>query len=203
MRLIIRSLLYLAAFLVPILLSGAVGLITSVSTSIPRPADAAAHAATVVPPPAPSYEATKPTVAVVLGELEHEITDTIGPYAMFAETGLYNVYMVAQTRKPRAMAPRTGYTLTGAVDLIPHFTFGELDALLGRSPDIVVVPQMNGVDAPGHCPHTTGWHIYGVRPRPTEHPQETRRSLGAVAVAANHQRGGDSDTSAARYPAGR
>jgi AraC family transcriptional regulator, transcriptional activator FtrA len=152
MRRIVRSLLYLAAFLVPIVLSGAVGLITSVSTSIPRPADAAAHAATIVPPPAPSYDATKPTVAVVLGELEHEITDTIGPYAMFAETGMYNMYMVAQTREPRAMAPRIGYTLTGAVDLIPHFTFGELDALLGRSPDIVVVPQMNGVAAPENGP---------------------------------------------------
>jgi AraC family transcriptional regulator, transcriptional activator FtrA len=152
MRLIVRSLLYLATFLVPIVLSGAVGLITSVSTSIPRPADAAAHAATLVPPPAPSYDATKPTVAVVLGEQEHEITDTIGPYAMFAETGLYNVYMVAQTREPRAMAPRTGYTLTGAIDLIPHFTFGELDALLGRSPNIVVVPQMNGVDAAENRP---------------------------------------------------
>jgi putative intracellular protease/amidase len=152
MRLIVRSLLYLAAFLVPIVLSGAVGLITSVSTSIPRPADAAAHAATIVPPPAPSYDASKPTVAVVLGEQEHEITDVIGPYAMFAETGLYNVYMVAQTREPRAMAPRTGYALTGAIDLLPHVTFGELDTLLGRRPDIVVVPQMNGVDAPENRP---------------------------------------------------
>jgi AraC family transcriptional regulator, transcriptional activator FtrA len=152
MRLVFRSLIYLAAFIVPIILTGTIGLITSVNTSIPRPADAAAHAATVVPPPAPRYDASKPTVAVVLGEQEHEVTDTIGPYAMFAETGLYNVYMVAQTRAPRAMAPRTGYALTGAIDLMPHFTFAELDALLGRSPDIVVVPQMNGVDAPENRP---------------------------------------------------
>ncbi len=149
MRLILRSVVYLAAFILPIVLLGAVGVVTSVRTSIPRPADA--HAATIVPPP-PSYDATKPTVAVVLGEQEHEITDTIGPYAMFAETGLYNVYMVAQTRQPRAMAPRTGYALTGAIDLVPHVTFGELDALLGRRPDIVVVPQMNGVDAPENRP---------------------------------------------------
>src|SRR5687768_16374916 len=114
MRLIFRSLIYLAAFIVPIVLTGTIGLITSVNTSIPRPADAAAHAATVVPPPPPRYDAIKPTVAVVLGEQEHEVTDTIGPYAMFAETRLYNVYMVAQTRAPRAMAPRTGYALTGA-----------------------------------------------------------------------------------------
>jgi AraC family transcriptional regulator, transcriptional activator FtrA len=152
MQLIFRSLIYLAAFIVPIAVTGTIGLITSVSSSIPRPADAAAHAATIVPPPAPPYDASKPTVAVVLGEQEHEITDTIGPYAMFAETGLYNVYMVAQTRAPRAMAPRTGYALTGAIDLVPHFTFAELAALLSRRPDIVVVPQMEGVEAPENRP---------------------------------------------------
>jgi AraC family transcriptional regulator, transcriptional activator FtrA len=152
MQLIVRSFIYLSAFIVPIVLTGTIGLITSVSTSMPQPADAVARAATLVPPPAPNYDSTKPTVAVVLGEQEHEITDTIGPYAMFAETGLYNVYMVAQTRAPRAMAPRTGYALTGAIDLLPHFTFGELDAQLGRSPDIVVVPQMNGVEAPENQP---------------------------------------------------
>ena len=117
---------------------------------MPRPP--ADFAASPLPPPSPSYDPSKPTVAVVLGEQEHEITDTIGPYAMFAESGLYNVYMVAQTRAPRAMAPRTGYALTGAIDLVPHVTFAELDALLGRSPDIVVVPQMNGVDAPENQP---------------------------------------------------
>jgi AraC family transcriptional regulator, transcriptional activator FtrA len=150
MNLIFRSLIYLAAFILPIVLIGTAGLIRSVETSIPRPADH--HAAEFVPPPPPPYDPSKPTVAVVLGEQEHEITDTLGPYAMFAETGLYNVYMVAQTRAPRAMAPRTGYALTGAIDLVPHLTFGELNALLHRRPDIVVVPQMNGVDAPENEP---------------------------------------------------
>ena len=113
MHLIFRSLIYLAAFILPVVLIGTAGLIRSVETSIPRPADT--RAAELVPPPAPPYDASKPTVAVVLGEQEHEITDTIGPYAMFTETGLYNVYMVAQTRAPRAMAPRTGYSLTGTI----------------------------------------------------------------------------------------
>jgi transcriptional regulator GlxA family with amidase domain len=152
MYLIFRSFIYITAFIIPIVLTGALGLVRSVRTSIPRPANADAVAASIIPPPAPPYDASKPTVAVVLGEQEHEITDTIGPYAMFAETGLYNVYMVAQTRAPRAMAPRTGYALTGAIDLVPHMTFPELDALLHRRPDIVVVPQMNGVDAPENVP---------------------------------------------------
>jgi len=148
MRLIFRSFIYLAAFIVPIVLTGAIGVITSVRTSMPRPQDADAVAASIVAPPAPAYDPAKPTVAVVLGAQVHEITDTIGPYATFKESGLYNVYMVADTKTPRPMGTRTAYTMMSALDVVPHFTFGELDALLGRSPDIVVVPQMLGVDAP-------------------------------------------------------
>src|SRR3712207_5991959 len=146
MRRIFRSFIYLAAFIVPIVLSGALGIITSVRTATPRPADELAGS--IIPPRAPTYDATKPTVAVVLGSQVHEITDTIGPYAMFAESGLYNVYMVAATKSPRPMGSRTVYTLSPSIDVVPHFSFAELDALLGRSPDIVVVPQMIGIDAP-------------------------------------------------------
>ena len=90
MRLIFRSLMYVAAFIVPIVLTGTIGLITSVRTATPRPADADAVAASIIPPPAPPYDANKPTVAVLLGSDVHEITDPIGPYATFKESGLYN-----------------------------------------------------------------------------------------------------------------
>jgi putative intracellular protease/amidase len=50
------------------------------------------------------------------------------------------------------MGTRTAYTMTSALDLVPQYTFAELDALLGRSPDIVVVPQMLGIDAPENKP---------------------------------------------------
>ncbi len=68
MRLIFRSFIYLVAFIVPIVLTGTIGLITSVRTSLPRPAHADEVAASIIPPPAPPYDANKPTVAVVLGE---------------------------------------------------------------------------------------------------------------------------------------
>ena len=151
MHQIFRSLIYIVAFVVPIALTAAIGIITSVRTSLPRPADADAVVARIAPRPAPPYDPSKPTVAVVLGTDVHEITDTIGPYAIFKESGLYNVYMVAETRAPRPMGTRTAYTMTRAIDLLPHVTFAELDALLGRSPDIVVVPQMLGVDAPANA----------------------------------------------------
>ena len=153
MRLILRGLMYLAAFIVPILLSGALGIISSVRRSVPRPVRD--PAAVIVPPPAPPYDPSTPTVAVVLGHQVHEITDTIGPYATFVESGLYNVYMVADSRTPRPMGSRAIYTLAGTIDVIPHYTFAELDALLGRSPDIVVATQMTGVDAPENRPALT------------------------------------------------
>jgi hypothetical protein len=118
MRRIFRSFIYIAAIIVPIVLTGALGLITSVRTSFPRPADADAVTARIVAPPAPAYDPTKPTVAVVLGAQVHEITDTIGPYATFKESGLYNVYMVADSKTPRPLGTRTAYTMTSALDVI-------------------------------------------------------------------------------------
>jgi AraC family transcriptional regulator, transcriptional activator FtrA len=152
MRLIFRSFIYIAAFIIPIVLTGALGIVTSVRTSFPRPADADAVAASIIAPPAPAHDPAKPTVAVVLGAQVHEITDTIGPYAIFKESGLYNVYMVADSKTPRPMGTRTAFTMTSALDVVPHYTFAGLDALLGRSPDIVVVPQMLGIDAPENQP---------------------------------------------------
>jgi AraC family transcriptional regulator, transcriptional activator FtrA len=152
MRRIFRSFIYIAVFIIPIVLTAALGLVTSVRTSFPKPADADAITARMVAPAAPAYDPTKPTVAVVLGAQVHEITDTIGPYAILRESGLYNVYMVADSKTPRPMGTRTAYTMTSALDVIPHYTFAELDTLLGHSPDIVVVPQMLGVDAPENKP---------------------------------------------------
>src|SRR5215207_8182016 len=130
MRLIFRSFIYIAAFIIPIVLTGALGIVTSVRTSFPRPADADAVAASIIAPPAPAHDPAKPTVAVVLGAQAHEITDTIGPYAIFKESGLYNVYMVADRKTPRPMGTRTAFTMTSALDVVPHYTFAGLDALL-------------------------------------------------------------------------
>jgi putative intracellular protease/amidase len=142
MRIIVRCLLYLAAFILPIMVSGGLGVLSSLRTTNSLPS--AERAATTIPPPAPPYDPTKPTVAIVLGNSVSEVSDTLGPYATFAESGLYNVYTVASTRTLR--------TLTGGLDLLPHFSFTELEARLGHSPDIVVVPAMTSVDAPDDRP---------------------------------------------------
>ncbi len=86
----------------------------------------------------PSYDAKKPTVAVVLGNEGTNVADSLAPYEVFATTGAFNVYAVAAGPDP--------VPLTGGLDLLPDLTFEELDALVGEGPDVIVVPQV----------HTTG-----------------------------------------------
>lgn len=86
----------------------------------------------------PIYDPNKPTVAVVLGSPITEVFDFMVPYEMFAMTEAYNVYAVAPDNKVSG--------LTGGLDLVPHYSFKELDLLLGKSPDLIVIPYMPMVD---------------------------------------------------------
>ena len=126
---------YTLAALLAVALAGTFGIIKSGNfTAAPLPE---ALAAAVVPGPAPSYDGGKPTVAVLLGNTPTEATDFLVPYAMFVESGAYNVYAVAETRAVR--------TLAGGVDVVPQVSFAELTAKLHGSPDIIVVPAMLNV----------------------------------------------------------
>ncbi|MFC4801773.1 DJ-1/PfpI family protein [Neobacillus sp. GCM10023253] len=86
----------------------------------------------------PEYNQKKPTVAVILSNQTTEVFDFMVPYEMFAMTESYNVYAVAPDKNMK--------TLSGGLDLIPHYSFDELDRLLGRSPDLIVIPAMPIVD---------------------------------------------------------
>src|SRR5882724_6351070 len=82
-------------------LAGYVGITRSMALMMsPMPQ---ALAAAVVPLPAPKHDATKPTVAILLGNTLSEPTDVLGPYAIFAESGAYNVYAVAASRSVRTL----------------------------------------------------------------------------------------------------
>jgi len=120
------------AFGISVALAGYVGLSRSMEImTTPAPA---ALVSSAVPLPPPVHDPRKPTVAVLLGNTFSEPTDVLGPYAMFAESGKYNVYTVA--------ASKTVRTLTGGLDLVPHLSFEDLAARLHGDPDIVVVPQI-------------------------------------------------------------
>src|SRR5262245_20686291 len=68
----------------------------------------------------------------------------LAPYALFAESGVYNVYTVAATHDLRS--------LTDGLDIVPHYSFAELETRLGHSPDIVVVPAIPNIHAAQNQP---------------------------------------------------
>ncbi len=73
-------------------------------------------------------------MAVLLANEVTEVFDFLVPYEMFAMTEAYNVYGVAPDREIKS--------LTGGLDVVPHYSFDEMDAMLGKSPDIIVIPFM-------------------------------------------------------------
>ncbi|MDH4618983.1 DJ-1/PfpI family protein [Brevibacillus sp. AY1] len=87
----------------------------------------------------PVHDPNKPTVAVLLGNEATESMDFTIPYQLLSMTGAYNVYAVAEDNQVRS--------LTGGVDIVPHYSFAELDALLGKSADIIAIPFMMTQDA--------------------------------------------------------
>ncbi|HKY38882.1 MAG TPA: hypothetical protein VJN18_23235 [Polyangiaceae bacterium] len=126
--------------LLPVLIGG-IRLNTTLARK-PPPLVAASNAA----PPAPKpRDPSKPTVAVLLGADITEITDALGPYEIFARAGMFNVYAVAPTRASTA--------LTGGLRIRPHYSFAELDQLLGgAAPRIVVAPDVPNIQAAENRP---------------------------------------------------
>jgi AraC family transcriptional regulator, transcriptional activator FtrA len=133
---------YTLSALGAIALAAFIGITNSAERMIsPAPAGLAA---TVVPLPAPRYDPSKPTVVILLSNTQTEASDFLMPYAMFAESGAYNVYAVAETRGLR--------TLTGGVDVVPQRSFAELAALLQHAPEIIVVPGVPDAGSPQNGP---------------------------------------------------
>lgn len=92
----------------------------------------------------PEHNPKKPTVAVLLSDPTTEVFDFMVPYEMFAMTEAYNVYAVAPDKNVK--------TLSGGLDLMPHYSLDELDRLLGKSPDLIVIPAMPMVDEAKYKP---------------------------------------------------
>jgi AraC family transcriptional activator FtrA len=132
-KLLMRFVLYVSVFVLLVGGAGAIGLARSKSDFY--------GAVRLEPIPAlnspigkPIHDAEKPTAAVLIGNERTEGLDFAIPYQMFSMTGAYNVYAVAADTQLKS--------LTGGLDVIPHYSFLELESLLGRSPDIIVIPYM-------------------------------------------------------------
>ncbi|HWO98984.1 MAG TPA: DJ-1/PfpI family protein [Bacillus sp. (in: firmicutes)] len=92
----------------------------------------------------PEYDPNKPTVAVVLGNGITEVFDFLAPYEILSMTGAFNVFAVAPDKNVKP--------LSGGLDVIPHYSYAELDHLLGKSPDILVVPNIRMDDKKNYEP---------------------------------------------------
>lgn len=141
-RMLLRIVVYVCIFVVFVGGSGAVGFARSQKDYWFGVREKPAPALQEVK--IPEYNPNKPTVAVVLGNPTTEIFDFMVPYEMFAMTDAYNVYAVAPDNNVT--------TLTGGLDLAPHYSFQQMDQLLGKSPDLIVIPFMPMVDEKKYRP---------------------------------------------------
>ena len=118
---------------------GAVG-VASAAQQVYTPPPATAADARLPQPP--GHDATKPTAVIVLGLDGTNVADSLAPFEVLTESGVFNVYTVAERRAP--------VPLTGGLDLLPDYSFAELEDLLGAAPaDVIMVPQLKGEDRDG------------------------------------------------------
>src|SRR5690349_12296464 len=129
-----KAVVYLVAFAALPLGVGYVGARSAFTTYLGR---APEQLPASILPPLPALDSEKPTVVVVLGNDVTEVADTLGPYVAFKTAGAFNVVTAAERRAPVA--------LSGGLDVVPDFSFAELDAKLGRDPDLVIVPNIPNV----------------------------------------------------------
>ena len=143
----LRSIVYVAAFVLPTLVVGAVRGKQYLSRYENLPIAAPLPGESI--PAAPAHDPRKPTVAVLLGADVTEITDALGPYEIFSRAGRYNVYMVAPERRPSL--------LTGGLRILPHLSLDELDARLAdNAAAVVVVPNIPNIKRAENQP-LLGW----------------------------------------------
>lgn len=136
-QLTLKTVLYVLAFVAPVIALTYVLITRANATMTAPPAQPFTGAA--LPPPI--HDPAKPTVAIVASNNGTEITDLLAPYEVFAASGAFNVYTVA---------PKREFTpfMWGGVDIMPHYSFAELDQLLGKSPEVVVIPFIQDYDNP-------------------------------------------------------
>ena len=136
--------IYALAFTLPVGAVAAIGWNSTTHLSMPRPealADPAAWRGK-------SFDRAKQTVAIVLGSDRTEISDVLFPYELFSASGAYNVYAVAPERKMTS--------LSSGLEVMPDYSYAELDKLLGHSPDVVMLPAFPNVTSPENKP-VLGW----------------------------------------------
>lgn len=136
-RSVVKGIGYTLAFVAPPLVVGFL-LLMKANAAMTAPAAQPLTAPSLVPP---AHDPSKPTVAIVASNNGTEITDLLAPYEAFAASEGFNVYVVAPKREHTPF-------LWGGVDIMPHYSFAELDQLLGGNPDVIVIPFIKDPENP-------------------------------------------------------
>lgn len=147
MKKFIRIIIYGLAFILPIVAFGTAGYVSTLSLTLPRPAELDIPATGAGSLSTKSYDPTRPTVAIVLGSHNTESTDFLIPYRLFSAAEAYNVYAVAPERKTISLA--------GGLEVMPDFSYAELNTLLEKVPDVVVIPAFPNVEGAENKPVLT------------------------------------------------
>lgn len=127
--------IYILAFVAPVVLVSLIGVRASQAARYALPPVEARTVSSGIRSATISHDWDKPTAIVVLNNHGSQITDSLAPYEVLAESGAFNVYLAAPEPTP--------VTFSGGVEVIPQLTFAEVDRhLAGRSPDLIMVPAM-------------------------------------------------------------
>src|SRR5690349_16914285 len=116
-KVVLRIVVYILAFILPIVALAAIGYRSTVELTSKPAHWAVVPEADGTSPLRKSFDPTKPTVAIVIGDDQTEITDFLIPYELFSASEAYNVYAVAPERKLT--------TLSGGLEVMPDFSYVE------------------------------------------------------------------------------
>ena len=142
---LLHIMLYPAVFVALIIIFSGIGYASGMKVINRDPVSAPANLNAPAPKP---YDPEKPTVAILVGTQSTEVADFLIPYDIFSATEAFNVYSVGLQRHLSA--------LTGGLSIMPDYSLNELDNLLGKSPDIIVVPNIDEFQAAIN-PAILGW----------------------------------------------
>jgi transcriptional regulator GlxA family with amidase domain len=117
----------------------------------------AAPAGFTAPLPAPpAHDPAKKTAVVLASAHGAEINDFLTTYEVLARSQAINVYAVAPEREllPLYNANRAARHI--GLDFVPHYSFAEYDARVGRAPDLIALPYFPGY-TPGRDAAVLDW----------------------------------------------
>jgi putative intracellular protease/amidase len=122
-------------------------------------------------PPLPTPDPSKRTAVVLLSNHRTEITDSLPPYELLAASGAFNTYFVAPERRisPIATAQNLPFgigNLPSGLDILPHYGFADYDHIIGRDPDLIVIPYLTEF-VPGNEQPILDWIRAHAGPRTT------------------------------------